>query len=289
MTLPAPGLYEDVPAEQYHAWPACSSSRLRHIGRSPAYAKWCADNPKPSTPAMLRGTTIHSAVLEPHLFHTQYASWSGPSRNTKAGKEAWAEFQAENESKTIVPVVDYDIARKVSDAAWAHPVASVLLADARRELSGVWMEDGTPCKFRADAVDDGSTLVDLKTTARVGSVGEIERWLVNNGTHIQSAHYKRGLNACDVPVSEAIVIVANTESPHEVAVVRLTPDLLRCGEERRRRRMATYAECLQSGLWPAWPTDVIDADAPHWEQVACFPEEFAPAPALTMGGKPMEL
>jgi len=54
-----------VPAETYHAIDACSSTRLKDMGRSPAYCRYMALNPKPPTAAMAVGSYVDALLLDP--------------------------------------------------------------------------------------------------------------------------------------------------------------------------------------------------------------------------------
>lgn len=69
------GIYppEELTNEQYHAIPAVSKSDLDKIDRSPAHYKFAKDNPQPPTTAMIRGTIVHAAILEPDRFEVDYA------------------------------------------------------------------------------------------------------------------------------------------------------------------------------------------------------------------------
>lgn len=72
----APGLYEGLPAEEYHALEGrASSSILRKIVTdTPAHAKaYMEDNSEP-TSAMRFGTQMHEAVLQPERFEARYAT-----------------------------------------------------------------------------------------------------------------------------------------------------------------------------------------------------------------------
>jgi hypothetical protein len=99
-----PGIYvsRELSNEEYHAdTSAISKSGLDLVHRSPAHyyaAKLDPDRPaeKKDTPALRFGRAFHTLVLEPDLFFQEYAVLPEKvDRRTKAGKEAWAEFEAE--------------------------------------------------------------------------------------------------------------------------------------------------------------------------------------------------
>ena len=84
----------------YHSLKAISPSQIKILARSPLhyYDKFLAeDREKPEpTPAMLRGTALHTAVLEPELWDSTIAVPPHSfDRRTKAGRELAAEFERE--------------------------------------------------------------------------------------------------------------------------------------------------------------------------------------------------
>ena len=73
-----------------------SKSGLDLINRAPAhyYERYLnpAANPQKETPALVIGSAVHCAVLEPEEFGKRYAVGPRVDRRTKAGKEEWEAF-----------------------------------------------------------------------------------------------------------------------------------------------------------------------------------------------------
>lgn len=69
-----PGIYDDLPAADYHRGPGISKSGLDLIHRSPLHyaAARAAANDNP-TPSQVLGTAFHALLLEPDLFARRYA------------------------------------------------------------------------------------------------------------------------------------------------------------------------------------------------------------------------
>ena len=64
----------DQSAEDYHASPGASASRLKQLlGRSAAHLKYAMDNPQEPTQAMIIGSATHSAILQTDLFVKEWA------------------------------------------------------------------------------------------------------------------------------------------------------------------------------------------------------------------------
>ena len=71
-----PGLYLDLPNDDYHSGPGVNKGLLDVVARSPLHAKFVLetaneDRPEP-TPAMQLGTALHTLVLEPEAFADLY-------------------------------------------------------------------------------------------------------------------------------------------------------------------------------------------------------------------------
>ena len=63
-----PGIYPDLPNEEYHRCDGVSNSMLSDMARSPAHFQAARRRQREETPAMAIGTAIHCAVLEPERF-----------------------------------------------------------------------------------------------------------------------------------------------------------------------------------------------------------------------------
>jgi exodeoxyribonuclease VIII len=46
----------------------------------------------------------------------------------------------------------------------------------------------------------------------------------------------------------------------------LKPTVIDWGRMRYKRALATFAECMKSGVWPGYPDDTIEADLPVWAE-----------------------
>ncbi|HCL6004071.1 PD-(D/E)XK nuclease-like domain-containing protein [Citrobacter freundii] len=71
-----PGRYENLPNEMYHSANGISSTQLKDVRISPMYyyGRHIAKTiPREQNDAMLRGTIIHSYVLEPERFESEFA------------------------------------------------------------------------------------------------------------------------------------------------------------------------------------------------------------------------
>ena len=94
---------KNLNAEVYHGCNGISNSSLKVFMDCPAkfYARYIAKtNIQKTTEAFDIGKAIHCAVLEPHLFHTEFVTMP-KSIKAKRGKE-WIAFAEENADKVIL-------------------------------------------------------------------------------------------------------------------------------------------------------------------------------------------
>ena len=88
MKAPKPGVYRDVPPDEYHRWEAASNSALGHLMKTPAHMKTYMAADYKETDALLLGRAIHAAVLEPERFEEEYGVFPGDmDRRNKKGKQ----------------------------------------------------------------------------------------------------------------------------------------------------------------------------------------------------------
>lgn len=282
-----PGIYQGMSIDEYHGHTgSISKSGLDQIARSPAhyFAKYLdvRDKPEGPTAAMKLGSAVHTMVLEPHQFDARYAlaPADAPKRPTQAQLNAknpsadsvraiafWQQFDLLTAGKEIISQDYYDTCRCMRDSVMAHSAAAWLLQAGTAETSMFANdpETGAMVRVRPDWITEGGIVADLKTTedARPSEFG---RSCYNFRYHVQDALYQ------DVPqwLPESVkldgfVFIAVEKKPPYAVVVYEADDLfIGRGRDAYRRDLDTYAQCLQSGKWPAYPTEVQTLSLPAW-------------------------
>ena len=98
-----PGVYHDIPNEDYHAAPGVNASFLKSwISKSPLHAEYTRGSIGQTVADI--GTAIHSEALEPELGNVVVSEEK--TRATKAFKEHYELCKAEG--KVLLPRKDYD-------------------------------------------------------------------------------------------------------------------------------------------------------------------------------------
>jgi hypothetical protein len=256
----------------YDAIRATNWSTLKHLGDSPKHYRYNLDHPADSA-AMQRGRAVHCAVYEPDTFERTYVVYPGPVRRGKA----WEEFRDEHEHCQILTATEFDVVRRIADAALADPIAGPLLRAPYVEQSITWTDErtGEPCKGRADQIDD--RLGDLKTCQSVAP----RRWAAtveDLGYLGQMAFYLDGLAANGVSFGAPPVwIAAEANPPHDVVVYEIDERDIAAGRDLYRCYLDRLIECRAADAWPG----IADGCMMRFERAAwARPREQA----ITLGG-----
>ncbi len=238
--------------KEYHQSPGISKSGLDLINRSPAHYRWAQDNPFEPTAAMRIGTLTHLAVLEPDRFDVECVVMPSMDPRTKAGKEAYEEFQAAHPGVDMLTSDEHTRVISIRDSVRAHPMARKLLDRiAQVEVSTFWKDEdtGVDCRCRPDGILDNGMLIDLKTTTDAGQ--GFERSVRQYRYHVQAAFYAMGMAGAPM-----IFIAVEKDPPYLVACYMLDPDSFADGEYAARQNLETYAECLATNTWPGYSAGI---------------------------------
>jgi hypothetical protein len=250
-----------MPFPEYLAHPALGSGAIRQYLQSPAhYRHYLQTRGEPPTPAMLLGSAIHCAVLEPREFNARYVKAIDMDRRTKAGKAEWLEFVERNQGKVVLTSEQYDTAWAVRDTLLAMPeyraVSNGGIGDV--EVSAFWTdpETGLELKARADSLDGMATCIDLKSAADAsphGFAGAIARYRY----HIQAAMYLEAFG-CE----RFIFVAAEKNPPFAAGVYTLDEASVQQGRDEYRRALRGIAEHQQKDTWPSYGAQEISL--PGW-------------------------
>ena len=266
----APGLYDDVSPAMYHQrgeLGLVSSTALRELARAPAaYRAWVDGEEREPSPAMLFGSALHCALLEPERYSADYAvvpSFGDCRRKeNRAARDAW---RKDNLGRTPI---DFDDARTIEQMVAAvvrHPLAGRLLEGGRAELTARWNSpEGLACKARADLYrEDLACIVDVKTTEDASPKG-FARSVADFAYHVQASHYSEGFAAGGAPVESFVFLAIEKQPPYLCALYTLRDEDLAKGSRRALQLRRTLAECLAKGEWPGLPETITTIDLPPW-------------------------
>lgn len=260
--------------EDYHTRPELSSSGARLLlpeyKGSPKKYQWNLTHRRTSR-AFDLGHAVHAKVLGVGLGIVTYPDdHLTPSGNPSTKKEtlAWADEQR-TAGFTIVSPQEAESVDAMAEAVLAHPTAAPLFEIATHREVSVFSEiDGVPVRARFDALSDetrnGVYGIDLKTTddaTRLGAERSVSKW----GYDFQGAWYEDVYQASEgVAVDHFYFVCVEKSGPYEVAVFGL-PDLWKqMGRAKTAEARRVYRECVESGNWPGYDTDIQFLDPPAW-------------------------
>lgn len=269
-----PGIYKNLDFDVYARIPAINFSRLENFKNTPAHALYAMSHEADSTPSMHLGYLAHMAVLEPERFKTSVVKRPKLDRRTKAGKVAWAQFEAKYKDYEIASDEEWTVCTALQGAVAEHPTArEILYGIGASELTIVWVDPelGVLCKGRIDRVgqyESTPVILDVKTMSDVASLRNWQRTIVNYAYCEQAAMYLAGLEVL-LPTSGGrrfLWLVCEIEPPYLVRLFDADYDALQYGMQMFRQQLQQYKECLETGNWPGYPAGIETCGLPAWVQ-----------------------
>jgi hypothetical protein len=268
----------------YHAHLAISKSHLDLIARSPLHywARYVDPKrvPPEPTPQMRLGTALHTHVLELDQWDQQIAVAPQCDRRTKAGKEAFAAFEADAAGKTVITAEDAEVVMSMGRSILRHPGAAMLLGlPGKAETTHMWTDAtyGLECKCRPDYLtDDGSILVDLKTT-RDASPRGFRHSITSFRYHVQAGWYLHGIEqSTGKRPDQFIFVCVETTAPYAVAVYAADAEMIERGHQQAMDDLGKLAICKAANSWPSYSDQIEPISLPAWMTGASGQQQQAP-------------
>ncbi len=285
---PPPGVYLDIPFEDYCSWDALNASTIGEFlvsGRNGA--SYLAGEQSPPKKDQLIGTATHSMLLEP----VDYADRMlvdekiGPAAEVTHRKVAEA-----NPGRIILRKGWNEQIVSMAMSVATHPKARYLLREVEgsNELTLVWDitrrvggDDVTVrCKARIDRhipaftpYPDASKPVccflDIKTCAKgKGSPEQIDRTVANWGYHRQAAWYLSGgirLGLIDKMHANSYIILAiEKDRPYPVGTYPICCSALEQGWADCKRGVAAYLKYRLHRHAPHASENLVPVSLPMW-------------------------
>lgn len=235
---PEPGIYHNVPFQDYARWDAFHFSNANLLRKSPAHYFY-AEFGKPVTKkskSLAIGELLHAMVLG--------GSSVNPLTSDLSTKDQTAVF---------------NMRRKL----YTHPLANILIDkdNPNREVSICWKDShtGTICKARLDFYFDEAPkfMGDLKTCRDASYNGfraAIHAW----GYDMQAGLYLRGMRQLGHDFDSYIFLCIENTPPYEIGVFRLLSEKIKKGEAKILELMTIYETARREGIWASYPTEIQD-------------------------------
>lgn len=295
------GIYQNIPWADYHEVERASQTVLSELlDKSPAHARAQMQDEYKETPAKKLGNAIHSAVLEPQLFNTEWGTkeqcsgtTSSGDRCSRSGKHPVLVEETEailwycgthyeegfiDADLRVLSEKQMETVQEVRASVLTDNKASFLLYGVPHvsELTVLWThnETGVKCKSRVDKIIDhpdyGVIPIDLKTT-RDASPGErgFPRSAAQYGYHRQAAFYRQALISSGVPIQPYYMILAVEKEPPYAVVSYLFMDdenqqPLSEGSTEMLNALKEWKKCQVAGEWPSYTDGMEVLWLPEW-------------------------
>lgn len=269
-----PAVY-DLDNAVYHESEGLSSSGLKLFKRAPIYYydRYLAPDRESAkeTPALLLGTQIHTAVLEPDRYFRDY--YPLPEKydlRTKQGKAdfEYHEAKAKAENKQVISAESHDICQRIAEAIHESAAASFFFTeDGDVEKSYYWLDEktGVLCKCRPDKLLTGFPItIDLKSSTDCSPLA-FARDVYNYGYHISAEFYRRGIAAVTGrQIDTFIWPVFEKERPYACAFYQASPAMLEYAAAEIDRLLEKFAACQKECVWEGYPDEVSVIELPAW-------------------------
>lgn len=267
-----PGVYDGIPADDYHAHPALSSSGARKLlpPSCPALFKYEQDNPPAPKDEFDFGHAAHLMVLGagPELVTVDADNW-----RTKKAQDAAKAAHA----RGAVPLLpaQYERVQAMAKALREHDTARALFAPGTGlpEQSLFWTDRRTGVQLRARLdwlrhPGAGRLIVPDYKTARAVDPEAISKAVNDHGYFMQAAWYLAAVQALGLAGEDAVFVFVFQQktAPYLVTLAELDVNALKIGRALNRRAIDLFKTCVETGRWPSYSDDVITTPLPAYAE-----------------------
>jgi len=266
------GLYPGMTRTDYEAIEAINCSRLKHFKKSAAHAREYMLHPAPPSEAMDFGSAFHCAILEPERFQKDYVVAPQVDRRTKAGKDTWSQFEELHRGKELLAADDFDTLKGMRESCMSDKVVSELLSSpGKNEVCAVWTDlvTGLRCKCLIDRITRwaGWTVVLDFKTADNASPPIFSLAIAKYQYHEQAAFYLDGLKTLSDLPRKWLFVAIEKKRPYALACYELGEAELALGKEMFQAHLKQYKSCVETNIWPSYPSGVTTIRLPKWSFV----------------------
>jgi hypothetical protein len=276
--------FHEMTAAQYHADPCVqpslsSSVAATLINRSPLHAAFehprlsHAGGKKATTDEMDFGSVVHELVLGKG---GGFAVWEG---DTWRGKEAAAFWDAAiSEGKTPTKKADHARAEIVAETLRNQTAAMGLghiFSEGVSEQVSIWQEDGVWCRAMFDRwLRERGEIWDIKTMSESAHPKACAARVASMNYDMRSEFYLMGARK-NAPELQGKIkfgfLFVETKAPFAVTPAILNGEWNAIGVSKACRAISLWKQCLASGNWPSYCTEIQRLEAPAW----ALPQEIS--------------
>ena len=223
------------------------------------------------------GGVAHALMLEgeDHACVLDYADW-----RSKDARQARDDARAMGRTPILTKhwnrVQAMIKAGKDQIAAHREAKDAFLEGNGLPEETLVWTDDhGVVCRARPDWIKNGKKRIfDYKGTGTSVNPESLGRFAVSQGWDIQSAFYLRGIQKLFGIDAEFFFVAQEDYPPYALTVAGMPPPFRWIGDKKVQMAIDLWAQCLESGKWPAYSDRIIYPDLPAFVEAAFLEKEL---------------
>lgn len=248
--LEAGKLGVDIPNEQYHSMEGMSGSNIELLENSNKHL----DNKNlfalDRTDALVFGSLLHTLVLEPHLFASEFVINPKFDLRTSQGKIDKAAFVDKHSTKTVINNEDFLKASKMARNVKA--ICGDVITKGEKERSYFVNDNGLILKIRPDIyIAKNGADWDVKTITPKNldlSDKALERHILNMGYHISAAFRNIVRKSLGMNTGDFYLIFVSTSTGHLVRPIKIANEWISEAEDYVNDLLAGRRFYLESGL-----------------------------------------
>jgi hypothetical protein len=293
LQIAAPGIHIGIDMDAYHRLPFASSHRLALMAaKSPAHVREEMENPplpgEDESKAKLRGSAFHCLLLEGQREFDCRFIVAGPceaiiksgkragQRCGQAGKHLIVDLwmcgihadRGDDHGRTVIGCVEAAEAKAMRDSVMSRKFSSAFVnAATDKEITIIADIDGVRCKCRPDMLSilaGHPVFLDFKSTKDASEEGlfrDIRTW----GYDFQIAFYRRMLEASGLPHRKAYLDLTESYGGFHGRTYPVPEVLIEQAARKIGPRLATWAQCEATGVWPGYPDEeMVEPEPPKW-------------------------
>lgn len=230
-----------------------SFSSLKAFSKSPDHFLAYKNRQVKESPAMILGTAVHMAILEPEKFSETY--------DMALARKGTKSYNAQLEQgRKLLTQTDWEKVHQMQEKVLTHPMSAELLSQCTEFEKGL---EGKIKGFDFRGFADGlckDFILDLKTTKDASPVN-FTRDFYNNAYHLQAAIY------CELTgISDYWVIAVENTPPHAVTAYLVQSEFIDKGKEYLNELISKFDAWDGEGGGYDKETEFgfFELELPHW-------------------------
>jgi len=276
MKITKPGLYFDVPCDDYFADP-CPEPSLSNSGigillnQSPLH--FAAQHPRLNggtdackvTAAMHRGSVVHRLALGAGKDYVIIDADSYRTKEAKAARDA-----AEEEGKCPILADKFDEAQEQAKVVRQHLDDVLMGEEFLPEVVVAWQIETKHgliwCRGMIDAwCPSLKTAIDLKSTTDASPAAATRR-MVNGGYDTQAAWYSAGIGHVigDPGKVQFVTLFGENDPPFASHAVTINEAWRSSAWDLCEEAADIFGRCFKAGQWPGYPRNPQLLSPPDW-------------------------